>query len=237
MLSVLTTAWLAGLLGSGHCLGMCGGIAAARSVAQERGGQSGQSQSRWLKPLHFNLGRITTYSILGAAVGGITGAVGTLSGLQQWGLILRLLTALLIFLIGCQYLFRIAVLAWIERTGAKAWRLITNSGQRLRTGHSSAFIQGLYWGGLPCGLVYTLLLMAASSGSWYAGAAVMAAFGLGTLPAMLATSTAAPTLLQWQRTPHIRAIIGIAMLLFAVWTAVFALMHAGYLGGETHHHH
>ena len=92
--AVLSTAFLAGLLGSGHCFGMCGGIAA---------GLGAMSRGRGAVPaLQFNLARLASYAMLGLISAGI---LGGLSGIAQTGRWLRLLTALMIFLIGLRFLF------------------------------------------------------------------------------------------------------------------------------------
>jgi len=232
--ALLMTAFIAGLLGSGHCFGMCGGIAAAFGAAGSGATAAGQLN----RALQFNLGRLVSYAVLGAILALLAAATGELFDVRRWSMWLRLMTALLIFLIGCQYLFRIPVLAWIERGGSLIWQrlirpLLPGPASRGR----APVVMGLFWGFIPCGLVYTLLLTAASTGKAWAGALVMLAFGLGTLPALTGMTLAAPGLLGLLRSTQTRRWIGAALIIFAVWTAFYALLHGGVIGAAQHQHH
>ena len=207
--AVLSTAFLAGLLGSGHCFGMCGGIAA---------GLGAMSRGRGAVPaLQFNLARLASYAMLGLISAGI---LGGLSGIAQTGRWLRLLTALMIFLIGLRFLFDFRGLDLIERGGAGLWKKIMPIA--LRAGERQDWIGrvtlGLCWGFLPCGLVYTVLLTAASTGSPVGGALTMFAFGVGTLPAMVGLTIAAPALSTFLEDRAVRKVIGFALIVLALWT-------------------
>ena len=188
--SVLFTALFAGLLGSGHCFGMCGGIAAGLGSLHGHNRSKPQMSSAVL----FNLGRILSYSILGLVSAWILVQAGQVLNVPKWSMILRLLTALMIFLIGLQFLFNWQLLAAIERAGARVWKLILPLAVRASSlpGGSGRLLLGLCWGLIPCGLVYSILLTAAASGSSVSGAIVMFTFGIGTLPSMLGMSLAAP---------------------------------------------
>ena len=150
--------------------------------------------------------------------------------IQNWGIYLRLLTALLIFLLGCHYLFGWRALDWVERGGGLIWKQLSKL-----AGNNYALRIGLLWGWLPCGLVYSLLLTAASTGTAISGGLVMLAFGLGTLPSMTGTMLAMPMLAHIRGSKPARQIIGLAMILFAIWTAVLPLQHA--MGQGTHSGH
>ncbi len=240
-ISTLFTAFIAGLLGSAHCFGMCGGIAAAIGT-----GSIEQGASKWQalrKALLFNAGRIFSYAVLGAIVGTIVGSVGQIVELKQWSILLRLLTAILIFLIGLQYLTGRSYLGWLERGGGKLWRAITRLMSKApgkNTTENSLWKSlrtGMLWGWLPCGLVYTILLTAAASGSTVSGAMIMFAFGLGTLPALTSLTVAGPLISQLKSSLQARRVIGIAMMIFAVWIAAWALMHANMsMSGAGHQH-
>ena len=179
-------AFLAGLAGSFHCIGMCGGIVAA--LAMTRGGQP--LASRLTSQLCYNLGRITTYTLLGA-LAGLAGSSLNLMALKaasSW------------FLIGAN-LFVISI-GLSSALGFSAWNLSSLEGRGGRffaaplklavsSGASlAAFPLGLLLGLLPCGLVYAPLMAAAASGGPALGAATMAALGLGTLPVLLLFGTA-----------------------------------------------
>ena len=227
--TVLVTAWLAGLLGSGHCFGMCGGIAGslgALSGARKRG--------LALPALQFNLGRLLGYAALGALAGGILGAAGEIMALQPLGRWLRGLTALMVLLIGLRFLIDWRGLDLIERGGAGLWRRIMPLAARIsqRRDWIGRLGLGVCWGFLPCGLVYTVLITAASTGGAFAGAATMLVFGAGTLPAMLGLTLAAPALSAFLSDRTVRRIVGFSLVVLAAWMLV--PLFAGPAAGHAH---
>ena len=212
--AVLVAAFMAGLLGSGHCFGMCGGIAGGL------GAMAGvRSRSLALPGLQFNCGRLFGYAILGALAGGILGAAGEIMALKSVGKWLRALTALMVLMIGLRFLFDWRGLDVIERGGAGLWRRILPLAVRVSQRHDwlGRVGLGICWGFLPCGLVYTVLMTAASTGSTLAGAATMLAFGLGTLPAMLGLTVAAPALNTFLGDRFVRRIVGFSLVVLAGW--------------------
>jgi len=206
--AVLSTAFIAGLLGSGHCFGMCGGIAA---------GLGAMARGRAVVPaLQFNLARLASYAALGLL------AAGVLSGFadfKQAGRFLRLLTALMIFLIGLRFLFDFRGVDIIERGGARLWKKILPLALKAgsRQDWLGRLLLGACWGLLPCGLVYTVLMTAASTANAVSGALVMLAFGAGTLPAMLGLTVAAPALASFLEDRTVRRVIGFALIVLALW--------------------
>lgn len=167
-----------GLLGAGHCAGMCGGIVAALA------GQ-GRRRSAWVLNLAYNLGRICSYAVAGALAGGLGQSVFG----KDLTLRLALLVAanLMLLAMGAYLMGRTQALAWVERGGQRLWRRIQPlTGRFLPVrGPAQAFPLGMLWGWLPCGLVYSALVTALGAGAAAQGAAVMVAFGLGTLPTLL----------------------------------------------------
>jgi len=223
--AVLSTAFLAGLLGSGHCFGMCGGIAA---------GLGAMARGRAIVPaLQFNLARLVSYSALGLISAGILGGFAELTQAGRW---LRLLTSAMIFLIGLRFLFDFRGLELIERGGAGLWKKIMPLA--LRAGQRQDWIGrmalGVCWGFLPCGLVYSLLLTAASTASPLGGAVTMFAFGAGTLPAMMGLTAAAPALESFLEDRTVRRIIGFALVVLAIWSLLTTL---SMMGSAVHHQH
>jgi sulfite exporter TauE/SafE len=209
--AVLSTAFLAGLLGSGHCFGMCGGIAA---------GLGAMSRGRAIVPaLQFNLARLASYAVLGLISASVLSGVSDLAPIGRW---LRLLTAVMIFMIGLRFLFDFRGLEIIERGGAGLWKKV--SPVALRAGKRQDWIGrvtlGACWGLLPCGLVYTVLLTAASTANPAAGAMTMLSFGAGTLPAMLGLTAAAPALASFLEDRTVRRVIGFALIVLALWTFI-----------------
>ena len=228
--AVWVTAFMAGLLGSGHCFGMCGGIAGSL------GALSGVSSRSLARPaLQFNFGRLLGYAALGALAGGILGAAGEIMALKPLGKWLRGLTALMVLLIGLRFLLDWRGLDVIERGGAGLWRRVLPVAVRISQRHDwlGRLGLGICWGFLPCGLVYTVLMTAASTGSAIAGALTMFAFGLGTLPAMLGLTMAAPALNAFLTDRFVRRIIGFSLVVLALWMVLGLL--SGPAGGHGHH--
>ena len=176
----LASALVLGLLGSGHCLGMCGGLMGALTLAipaEQRG-------RRLRLLLGYNLGRILSYA-----------AAGLLLGLAGWALAnspavtaMRVAAALLLIAMGLYLGGWWSGLTYIERAGRGLWRRVQPLAGRLLPVSSlpRALLLGALWGWLPCGLVYSTLLWAASQGNAGHSALLMLAFGLGTWPVLLA---------------------------------------------------
>ena len=233
----LMTAFLVGFLGSGHCFGMCGGIAAGLGTVPVKAskGDLVDAQPSWTSAFLFNFGRIATYAFLGLIGAFLLGGAGEMLNVPRWSMILRLLTALLIFLIGFQFLFNVRALAIIERGGAKIWNRVLPVAVRVSSlpGGTGRLLVGFCWGFLPCGLVYSVLLTASAAGSPVSGAIVMLAFGLGTLPAMLGMGLAAPALVSLLNDRWARRFLGAALVLLAVLSV--SLMAAKVFGSGGGH--
>lgn len=223
------SAFLAGLLSSGHCLGMCGGIVGAFSI-----GGAGQVRGRpRLRGLAaYNAGRIVTYAALGALAGVLGASVGEFlppDVARRGG---RLLAALFLVGIGLYLAGRPQLLQPIERLGGRLWRRIEPLSRKLlqARGPGHALALGAIWGFLPCGLVYSMLAMASLAGGAVDGAVVMLAFGAGTLPALLAAGLAASKLRNLARSTALRRSAAVAYIALGVWLAFSALT------GATRHH-
>ncbi len=211
-LAPLLSALILGLLGGGHCLGMCGGLMGALTlaIAPERRGQ------RFQLLLAYNLGRILSYA-----------TAGLLLGLAGWALanspaamLLRVVAALLLIAMGLYLAGWWSGLTRIEALGRGLWRYIQPLTRRFMpvTSLPRALLLGGLWGWLPCGLVYSTLLWAASQGDALDSAALMLAFGLGTLPVLLATGMAAERLSTLLRKRGVRMAGGLLVILFGLWT-------------------
>jgi sulfite exporter TauE/SafE len=211
MQGLALAAFAAGLLGGVHCAGMCGGIVGSLAAASR-----GPALARQLA---FNGGRIASYSLAGAAVG----ALGDLG--RYAGPALMVQTAMFAVANMLMILLGLYIAGWggavlqLERAGGLAWRHIQPYARRLMPMDTTAraFAAGMAWGWVPCGLVYTLLVMALASGSATHGAAVMAAFGLGTLPTLLAAGLAAQRLFLLRRLPWVRRGAGLVVIALALW--------------------
>ena len=182
---IVSSAFIAGLMGGAHCAAMCGGIVGA-VCKPGAGGGSGTGQ--WRHALAYNGGRIFSYGVAGA----LAGVLG------QGGLALRggpLAQQLLLFTAGSTLLLMALYFAGVapvarglEAAGSVLWRHIQPYSRRFLPVDSvpRALGLGAVWGWLPCGMVYMVLLTAMTTADAGQGALVMLAFGLGTLPNMLA---------------------------------------------------
>ncbi len=211
----LFTAFLAGLLGGAHCVGMCGGIVAAMSL------QGGKRQPL---PFHlgYNLGRLVSY----IAAGALAGLVGSAAFLSESLLPLQtglyIVAQIVLILMGLYIAGLNRAVLWLENAGAALWKRLQPRFGRLLPIRSfpGALAAGLLWGWLPCGLVYSVLITALASGSVGSGALLMLAFGLGTLPNLLAMGWAAERLRAFAANRTVKLIAGLIVAGFGVWGLV-----------------
>lgn len=211
-------AFFIGLVGAGHCMGMCGGIASMLTM--------GQSQpSKWV-PLFYNSGRLMSYALIGAVIGGAVSSISTISELNNALIWLRLAAALFMILLACYIGRWWQGLLVIEKFGQSLWRVISPAGKSLLPLKSPihALPFGFIWGWLPCGLVYSMLTWSAVAGSALNGALVMLAFGLGTLPAMLLVGHSAAFLHKLQNSRIFRHIVAFTILIYGLYTAYGVLV-------------
>jgi sulfite exporter TauE/SafE len=177
LIIILTTAFLGSV---GHCIGMCGGIVVAYSSTKidQRTSYLQQTSAH----LAYNFGRVTTYAVLGAIfgyVGQVVAFTPTTKG------VLFLITGILMILAGLSLIGNLKFLNSAEWSVSKyAW--YQNSFRALMSDKSylSFYLLGLLNGIIPCGLVYSFAIFAASTADPIAGALVMATFGLATIPAL-----------------------------------------------------
>jgi hypothetical protein len=209
-MELAAAAFVAGLLGGVHCAGMCGGIVGGLSAASR-----GPALARQLA---FNGGRIASYAIAGAVAGAL-GSLGQLAGPVLFAQAAMFAVAnVLMLMIGLYVGGWGHGVARLERAGGVVWRRVEPIARRCYPLDSTArsLAAGLAWGWVPCGLVYTMLALALASASPWSGAAVMIAFGLGTLPNLLAAGFAAQRVLALRRLPWLRRGAGAALILLAL---------------------
>jgi uncharacterized protein len=189
MLSLLTTqaiaAFTLALLGGLHCAGMCGGFVGALQVNRPRGVSAARLAAG------YHVGRITSYTLAGALVGTLGGALYAADVLPVQ-IVLLVAGSLMLLAIGASLFGRAAWLKRIETLGLGVWKLVGPLARRVYPPKSGrqALLAGLAWGWIPCGMVYAALPLALVAGGPWQGAGVMLAFGLGTLPNMLAVDVA-----------------------------------------------
>ena len=149
----------------------------------------------------------------------------------------RVLRMPVIILIGLQIAFNFRALGFLERMGGAAWSRISPFAGRLLPVNSlpRALGLGLLWGLIPCGLVYSVLLVAATSGSAVDGAFVMLAFGTGTTPAMLLTGLGAARLAQLMQDRRTRLGAGLLIVLLGILTLFMPITALMSPGPHSHH--
>lgn len=207
----LLSAFIVGLLGGVHCVGMCGGIVGALSF--------GLPADRNLPILlAYNVGRISSYSLAGALMGALGFYFSGLLPVQLAQRVLLTLAGLFLILMGLYLAGWWSALSRVERAGGVLWRRIEPLGRGLLPVRSvrHGLLLGLLWGWLPCGLVYSALVWTVSAGGALEGALLMLAFGLGTLPNLLLIGVAAAQLGRWVRRPAVRALAGTLVILFGM---------------------
>lgn len=215
----LITAFLAGLLGGAHCVGMCGGIVAAMSL------QGGKRQPL---PFHlgYNLGRLASYTLAGTLAGLVGSAAFLSERLLPVQTGLYILAQAVLILMGLYLAGLSRAVLWLENAGGGLWRRLQPVFGRLLPirDFPGALAAGAVWGWLPCGLVYSVLVTALASGGAASGALLMLAFGLGTLPNLLAMGWAAERLRALAANRAVKLIAGLSVAGFGVWGLVGLLL-------------
>jgi uncharacterized protein len=216
--SLLGAMFVAGLASGVHCVGMCGGIVAAFGtqrvipVVAARTPRAGDLA----RQLAFNGGRVTSYAA-GGAIAGLAGSLAFFAaGAMPVQTLLYAAANAMLVLVGLYLMGAGRLLARLEALGGPLWRRlqpIAARGLAART-LPQAYGAGLVWGWLPCGLVYGALAAAAFTGSPAYGALVMLAFGVGTLPNLLAAGLAAVQLRLWFARRALRFAAGAVVVAF-----------------------
>lgn len=224
----LATAWLMGLLGGTHCVGMCGGLGSAFTYALPAESRQGLRLLAW--QLLYNSGRLLTYGLLGLAAGLLFAGLQDIAPAQ---LAIRLFAGFFMILLGAYLAGWFQALSAIERLGGPLWRRLEPLRRRLLPIRhpGQAVAVGMIWGLLPCGLVYSAMALAVTRAAPAESALVMLAFGFGTLPTLLATGTAAGQIRRLLQRPGTRRSAGILIILFGLWTMLGTQLHGG------HHDH
>ena len=227
-LLALAPIFLIGLLGGVHCVGMCGGIVGAFSVA---GSPKNAfpipviTQTRLLglplegsvRVLAFNLGRIASYMMAGA-VAGFVGSIPTLVHITTLQTIGYGFANVLLIALGLSLMHVWHGLARVESIGQWLWRRVQPLMSRflpIDTMGKAAALGGL-WGWVPCGMVYSVLMTALLTGSGWHGALVMLAFGLGTLPLLFSMGLLGTRLQANLQKRYVRTLAGILVLSFGL---------------------
>lgn len=213
---LLLAMFATGLVSGVHCVGMCGGVVGAFSARRVI---PINAATDWGRQLVFNLGRISSYALAGAAAGSLGSAAQLIAGALPAQTALYVLANVMLVLVGLYLAGAGRLLAPLESLGAPLWRRLQPFAARMLGARAlpQVYAAGLVWGWLPCGLVYGALAAAAFAGSPGAGAAAMLAFGLGTLPNLLAVGLAAARLRPWLARRSVRLAAGALVLGFGAF--------------------
>lgn len=212
------SAFALGLAGSGHCLGMCGGIAAAMNLGGHRSVPV---------TISYHGGRIASYTLLGGLLGLIAGSID----LVTWTIALRYAAGFLLIAMG------LSVANWwqgiriLEKAGGRLWQPVQRFSSRFLPIRNpvQGVALGLCWGLMPCGLIYSALAWSATAQSAIGAASLMFCFGLGTLPAMLAVSLGADKLQDILRRRGLKLFIALMLIASGIWTLYLVSAHGEHL--------
>jgi len=221
--SIYITALIVGLLGGVHCLGMCGGVVGGLTFSLES-----RVQTSWFKmmpyQLLYNIGRISSYMIIGAIFGALGAGLGSLATFLPAQQLLQVVAGLFMIALGLYLGGWWFGVAKIEKVGQSLWLRLAPYAKKMTPVkyYHQAWLYGLIWGWLPCGLVYSMLIMAMTAGGALSGAAVMLAFGLGTLPNLLLMGVFAFYFTRLSRMVWVKRIAGFSVMSMGVWQLYLA---------------
>lgn len=224
-LILLSAAFLTGLLGSTHCVLMCGGIATAVPAQVKT--------SPFKNALALNASRVLAYTLAGLVVGSISTGFIQLLPIEALSIMARAAVGIVLLLVAIRLLDTKAKFAWLNKPNQWLWRFIQPLQKHLPQNPGLRMLsQGFLWGFLPCGLSGTMLIAAWLSASPLQASLIMLSFGLGTLPAMTALSWSGVRLSSVLVKPKNR-VIGSSVIagaglitLFAPWLSAIPLLHS-----------
>ena len=217
----ILVAFTMGLFSSMHCIGMCGSIIGTLTLSLSP--EIRNNKSRLLPfVFNYNIGRITSYTIAGALAGVIESLVTLPMGEINGHRLLQLLSAAIMTGAGLYIAGWFPRFAYIEKIGLSFWKKIEPFGRKLIPvkNRGQAYLFGMVWGWLPCGLVYSALALAATAGSIRLSALTMLFFGLGTLPAVMGVGIMTGLLTRLSRMQRFKQAIGLFMIALALLAAL-----------------
>jgi len=227
------SAFFVGLFSTLHCVGMCGGIIGALTFSLPE--QIRNNRWRLIPYVSvYNFGRISSYCLAGALAGSLGDNITGLA--PQYGhLVLQLFASVLMVGIGLYIAGWFPAFVKIEHLGKPIWKKLEPISQKLIPvkNLTHAYLFGLIWGWLPCGLVYTALIWSSTAGTAKDGALLMLAFGAGTLPTVMIAGILTGWFVRLSRSAYIRPLVGLTIIIMALVTGYLALQHVG----VPHSHH
>jgi len=204
---------IVGLLGGVHCLGMCGSIVGIFTT------QLPADRARWPFHLAYSSGRIASYAVAGALVGAVGQAGFLMRDAVPVQHLLFALSSLMLVLLGLYIAGLWGAVRKIEGLGGGLWKHLQPYTKKLLPVNTvpRALALGALWGWLPCGLVYSVLVTSLASGSAVQGGLIMAAFGLGTLPNLLAIGMFWERIKHHVQSPRVRMTAGLVVMGFGLY--------------------
>jgi len=218
------SAFLVGLLGGGHCVGMCGGIVSA--VSMHLPNQT-KNQPKILFLIAYNAGRILSYTLAGVLAGLLGASSFFLNHVLPIQHLLYFISSLILILLGLYLAGFWYGITYIENAGRSLWEKLQPYSKRFIPVQNlkQSFALGGLWGWLPCGLVYSVLIAAIATGNAISGGLLMLAFGLGTLPTLLAMGMTAVRLKATLQNIWVRRGSGLLVLGFGL-VGIYRLLSA-----------
>jgi len=202
---------------------MCGGIVTALTFGLPEAVRSTRRLLSFM--LAYNAGRICSYTMAGGMMGGVGWMVANWSELRQVQLVMQVIAASFMIALGLYLGGWWRGLLMVEALGSRLWGKIEPRARRFMPVHtlSQAFLLGVFWGWLPCGLVYSVLIWSIAVGTPTYGAALMLAFGAGTFPLMLGLGVVSGRFAVWIANKNARQIAGAVVLGFGIFQLVRAI--------------
>jgi len=222
-------AFLMGLISALHCLGMCGSIIGTLTLSLRK--EIRENKALLVTFVFcYNFGRITSYTVAGFLAGLVHNLLMMPLGEAVGHRILQIVSALIMAGAGLHIAGWFPRFAYIEKSGVLLWKAIEPYGRRLIPVQSRfhAFVFGMIWGWLPCGLVYAAIGLATTAGNEYRGALTMLAFGVGTLPAVVGVGVATSLMVRLSNMKKFRQLAGVSLILLAL-LAAFPWINPGVL--------
>ena len=213
-------ALIMGLFSGFHCIGMCGSIIGTLTLSLRQEIRDNKSLLT-LFVFYYNLGRITSYMIAGFIAGLLEHVLTLPLGAAHGHRLLQILSAIVMAGAGLHIAGWFPRFAYIERTGRLFWKKIEPYGRRLIPVYTlpQAYVFGMVWGWLPCGLVYTALALSATTGDIIRSSLTMLTFGIGTLPAVIGVGIMTSLMARLSRMRRFRQSAGLFLIALALLAA------------------
>ena len=231
----LLASFIVGLSSTLHCLGMCSGISTVLFLQNTKP----ENNLRVYKnALVYNFGRLFSYTAIGL-LAGVASQFVSQAFLLQGHFFLQVCSSIILILIALNIIGVFSISLILEKLAIFIWQPIKNLMKSFIPAKSPVeiFCLGLVWGWLPCGLVYSVLLLAVSSGNAIQSGLCMLAFGLGTLPGMLMTSVGSNIIKRGMQKPVFKYISAFLIIIIALIPFKTAFIDHDQHAHHSHHHH